>query len=928
MAVSASLYAQDTLPLQTGRETGSQQNEVVTEQVETQAQRSVRSLLQVAEEMLVYGRLRSTASSIIDERRDKSVAVDIIGIDAIDRAGDSTVAIALQRLPGVTLVNDKYVYVRGLGERYLNTTLNGAVVPSPDLTRNVIPLDIFPTSIVKSLAIQKVSSANMSAAFGGGNVDIRTTGTPEDLLFSFELSTGLNTEGSGGFITYNGGGQDDFGTDDGTRELSPLIRSAVGTYRANFNPMNIESIDDITREQANAVNRNLAMELYRDISIEDKSNSPDLGAEVNFGNVFNIGGGIQLGFLAGVFYDQGWRNKDSVSRKFSAPNEQVSFIRESDYSVDITGNFSLGLILNDENRIDTTNIYLRNTDDEVRVNNFFNANDQLSSGRGQRYTEYQYEERNLMVNQIHGTHEFGSTTIAQLGLGQLSFLEGLSFDWYYSDSEATTDIPSALRVISFTTADPVTGETITSTVGSDDRNSAQYRFSDLNDYVESYGWKLAYPFELGSMYIKLTAGNEYWEKVRYFEQLRFNLGSRAQGNTAVFSGPLGGIYADQNIQDERLGFEIRVQDATSSYLAANKVISNYGLVDITWDDSFRAVAGLRQEDYQQVNLGWNPNEFTGSPLVGLTQAFNALSRNESLDSNPVSDFFEDATFIDTDTYGSLALTYMTTDFWAEDFQLRFNYAETTVRPDIREIANSSYTDPITDISVNGNPDVRPSLLKNYDLRAEWFFENGDNFTLSAFYKDITNPIELFEAAATDDNIAAKIQNADSAEIAGIELEFLKSLGGFSNALEPFYIQGNFTLLDHELIVGNRADAPTNLVRGLQGASDYAANLMIGFDADNGKHAATFVYNVFGERLFFAGRNGAPDTFEQPFHSLNLVYSYYPFDNLTIKVKGKNLLNESLNIERTLTQSDGSKQDVVIRSENVGVSFNLSVKYEF
>ena len=139
----------------------------------------------VMEELLVTGgRLMSGAESLAVERQEAAVATDLLGADQISRIGDSTVALALTRVPGVTLVDGKFVFVRGLGERYSNTTLNGAMVPSPDLSRNVLPLDIIPTSIVDSLAIQKVPSADKPAAFGGGSVDIRTTSIPDDILFN------------------------------------------------------------------------------------------------------------------------------------------------------------------------------------------------------------------------------------------------------------------------------------------------------------------------------------------------------------------------------------------------------------------------------------------------------------------------------------------------------------------------------------------------------------------------------------------------------------------------------------------------------------------------------------------------------------------------------------------------------------------------
>jgi outer membrane receptor protein involved in Fe transport len=293
--------------------------------------------------------------------------------------------------------------------------------------------------------------------------------------------------------------------------------------------------------------------------------------------------------------------------------------------------------------------------------------------------------------------------------------------------------------------------------------------------------------------------------------------------------------------------------------------------------------------------------------------------NESGGQQAIIDELENAVFTDDDTFASLAATYMLPGFWAEDFQLRFGYSETTVRPDLREIADSSYVDPVTGALVFGNPDVRPAQFKNYDLRAEWFFSNSDSFTASLFYKDISDPIELFQAAAGDTNTAVEIVNAESATIMGAEVEFMKSLGDFSDALIPFFLQGNLTLLDTELVAGSNADAPTNAKRDLVGASDYAANLILGFDSADEMHAATLSYNVFGERLYFAGRNGEPDAFEQPFHSLDATYSFYPNQSVIVKVKVKNILDEELEIER-----DGK----TTFREEVGTTFSASIEYEF
>ena len=872
----------------------------------------------VMEEVQIVGRLQSGASDLMLERQEQAVATDYIGAEQIGRVGDSTVAIALTRVPSVTLVDDKFIFVRGLGERYSSTRLNGAMVPSPDLSRNVLPLDIFPTSIVESLAIQKVPSADKPAAFGGGSVDIRTTGIPDDFVFSVELGSGMNT-GSSDFMTYNGGDDDRLGTDDGTRALSPAIVSALDRYRGNFALYNIRDIDNLSSTtQAEAVNRTLATALNRDISLRETSGEPDLNGEINLGNIFYLPNDMEVGFLAGASYDSSWRNRDITQRKFVNPEEQVVFEDESVYSVDMSGNLSFGINFNAENNIETTSLFLRSTDDEVSVRNYFNSNRLLSDGRGFRNTELRYEQRELTVHQIHGEHELGAQTLDSLGLDSIfnnvfGFLEGTTFDWYYSTSDASTDLPNEVNALSNTVTDPETGAVLSSSLSGSNSSAVIYRFSQLQDEVDSQGWTLAYPIALNDFDIKLSGGTDYWEKSRRYRQLEFYLGSTTlSGNDPLLTGPLGNVLSDANLLDANNGFQLMNRNNGNSYIAANQVEAAFGQIDVTWNGTWRAVMGSRWEDYQQMNLAWNPISYDGNQFPGSDS----------------EDFLDNAIYTDDDVYNSAALTWMPGEFWAEEFQLRLSYGETTVRPDLREISDSSYFDPITDIAVDGNPNVVPSQLKNYDLRGEWFFSNGDNLTVSLFYKDIVNPIELFEGAATDDNITAEIHNAASAEVSGLEVEFMKNLGDLTEALDPFFIQGNVALLDHELAAGESADAPTNPVRPLQGASDQVANLILGFDSYGGKHAATLAYNVFSERLFFAGRNGSPDSFEQPFHSLNFTYSFFPIDGLTVKFKAKNLLDQDLSIERTNRFADGSTQDVEIYNQKRGQDLSLSVQYDF
>ena len=152
-----------------------------------------------------------------------------------------------------------------------------------------------------------------------------------------------------------------------------------------------------------------------------------------------------------------------------------------------------------------------------------------------------------------------------------------------------------------------------------------------------------------------------------------------------------------------------------------------------------------------------------------------------------------------------------------------------------------------------------------------------------------------------------------------DVEGLKRLDFLGGLWESFFVQGNVTLQKSELVAGPRADAPTSTVRDMAGASEYVANVTLGFDSPDGKHTASLIYNVFGERLFVAGRNGSPDGYQQPFHAVDLTYSWYPTDSLTIKAKAQNVLRQKVEIQRA---------DVKTFEENPGSTISLSASYKF
>ena len=450
--------------------------------------------------------------------------------------------------------------------------------------------------------------------------------------------------------------------------------------------------------------------------------------------------------------------------------------------------------------------------------------------------------------------------------------------------------------------DRITGDVLASQV-SLDATAADFRFTELEDEVTNYGWEATLPYFGQDYFLELSGGYNYASKNRVYEQAQFGLGFTGVEDVGLLQGDLGDVFSDANLLNPANDVVFDRQGTNNqSYIAATITEGAFAKFDYTLRDRWRASAGVRWEQYSQVALDFNLFGFTADDPQ-ITQDPEALA---------------EGTFEREDWFPSIALTYIG-NWWAETFQLRFGWSETVVRPDLREITDASYIDPITTDLVDGNPGVSPSDITNYDIRAEWFFTSGDNLTLSAYYKDIDTPIEFFESAASDTNTTREIVNAESAEVYGIEIEGLKNLAFLAPELSGFYVQANVTLQKSELVAGDEADAPTNNRRDLVGASEYIVNAQLGYDSTNARHAATLAYNLFGERLFVAGRNGAPDGFQKPYHSLDLTYSWFPTDTLTIKARIKNILDESVEIER---------EGVTVFSEEDGTQASMSLKWQF
>lgn len=873
------------------------------------------------EEVVVVGRLRSATTNVTAERMQQAVVTDLLSIEDITRVGDSTVAEALRRVPGLTLVDNQFVYVRGLGERYSSTRLNGSDVPSPDFMRNVIPLDIFPTSILDSLSVQKGYSADMPAAFGGGSIDIRTRKIPDGPVLDIEVGGGWNFESDGSTYRSQRGGDDWLGDDDGTRALPAQLSEAISRFRGNIGPNAIQRTlqfdEPASLADAEQINRGLASALNTQSGVRRGDVDPDLNLDIAAGNRYYLGDSEawEVGGLIVGSYNRNTRNRERINRELVDPDERFFRTSRTVNQVAVTGAVKGGVVWNGEHEIGASYLFLRNTENDINYSSGFNSNFLQRDGQQLGFYGTRYEQRELEVMQFEGRHELGKATLGLLPIN-LSWLEGLTFAWRFSDSTATTEVPNETRYGFQNQVDASTGEVLNSRLRN--TNSAGiFRFTDLEDQVESAGWDISMPFRRNGWDVELAGGYEYSRKGRSFNMLQFFLDATRVPLDDLFFNPGGN--ADSLLTPSILGsaaddYRVSVNTGLDEpYLAAQAVDAAYGKFDVTWNDTWRLTAGVRWEQFNQAAVPFSPLQFS-------TQAGQASSDPDVLQRS----------VIQTDElYPSLALTWMATDFMgAEDFQFRLGYSQTVARPDLREISPAVYIDPLTESRIFGNAELRPSELTNWDARAEWFFRGGDTFTVSAFYKEINDPIETVQFAGSDDNNVLTFVNADEGEIYGVEFEGVKYLGfaapWVGNWIDSFFLSANVTLSDSELGIGDNALSLTNQRRRLTQHSEWVFNMHLGYDAPGNRHSASLVYNVYGERIFSAGRNGAADAFEQPIHLVDFMYNFYPTERLKLSASVQNLLNE----KREIDQASVEFGPVTIFEQLIGTTASASLKWSF
>jgi TonB-dependent receptor len=836
---------------------------------------------ELPEFVVVVPHISGSLASVLEERREEVAVANILGAEQIAKAGDSDAAGALKRVTGLTLVGGRFIFVRGMGERYSSTLLNGANVPSPDPTRRVVPLDLFPAGIIESIAVQKSFTPEMPAEFGGGTVQLRTRHLPEEPFLDAEVKLGYNDQTTGKVgLDYRGGGSDWTGYDDGTRAMSDLLAAATadGTRLKEFSRFTGEGY---TREELEAIGESLP-ENYK---LYAKDAPPNTGFGLAGGQRFDVGDAFTLGFLAALDYDDTYlttvqqRTDYVVGAGEELESENDYTYHTSARNIDASGFVTLGAEIGEHNRLTWNWMLLRSTSDLAQRYGGFNKD---ADGGDIQFTDLEWIERQLLSNQLLGEHTIPA-------------LWDMQWTWDLSESSAETDEPDS-RSYRY---DPDTLTAATDDLIFSLRNdSNQRRWAELEDNGDTWNVHLVQPISLWDRVdLSARAGVGSVDRDRLSNTRRFAFQSRGSlsGSVDLRRNP----NPEEIIFDETIapnGWQLNeVTIPTDAYTADQTLDSRYFALDFLLDDWLRLGGGLRREESEQSVVTFDIFNEQGDPIV------SELSTDDAFRS-----------FSGTLIFG--------------EHQIRAGYGETTNRPDFKELSPAIYKDPLLDRFIKGNPDLIPAYLNNYDLRWDWYFDQDEFVSLGVFYKEFVDPIENVILAG-----AARItsfDNALSAENSGVEFELYTDLDFISRWWgEPewwgkWYVNTNYAWIDSTIELSEENSAvQTSDSRPLQGQSPYVLNFQLGYDdLDRGINSA-LLFNLFGEYIVDVGTNGAPDVYSQPRPILDFVYAqaFGADDRWKFKFRARNLLDA----EVELTQGGATT-----RSFTVGREYQAAVEWSF
>lgn len=828
--------------------------------------------------------------------------VSVLTSADIERTGEGDIAGALSRVTGLSVVGNGYVYVRGLGDRYSLALLNGLPLPSPEPLKRVVPLDIFPTSVIASGIVQKSYSPNFPGEFGGGVINLTTKAAPKEGFLTISAKVGFDSRTTGQLgYTYFGSPTDWTGFDNGQRNLPPALSRFYNSG---------QHISDINSQQLTSLGQQLIQP--RIAVVQRNSEIPvNSGGNISAGRSFDIGT-TTLGLIGTVGYDNSWQTRDitlQLANSVDLSSKTYDYERvATDNHITVDALLGAGLEFG-RNKIRLTGLYIRDVNKQARLTNGF---DFASSANGVHsiFQDTAWYQRQLFDVQGVGEFKFGDLSVdTRLGYANSQRKAPYETSFRYSQVPDTAAV-AGYRGQFVNVLDNQTGD-------------ASVGFSDLNEDLYSAGLDLSYK---GIPGLVLTTGFAYNDTERDSERRVFSYVARNEGRTLYYGanldnpGPFSLLRPDYLLEPALLAFlntnsvNVAITEDTEGSGKFRASLVNYaGYLQGRWEitDAVSIDGGVRYE---------TANQYVRSIELYTTAPFTPSQRNT----------------IDRDYW--LPSATVTWELQT-GMQVRVSGSKTIARPQFRELLAQGYYDPESNRLFSGNRFLTDSQLYNAEARWEWYFAKDQHLSVAGFYKRIDHPIEQFQTTGGNEVISS-FANAPKADLYGAEIEFQKYFDVFAN--RRLLLIANYTYTSSKVKVGandttiapDSAGLPvpaSNLFadgRPLTGQSDHIANLQIGLEQTGGHLSQqTLILNYASKRLVARPENLAqPDIYEYPGFHLDFVVRH-GFTVGGVEVEAKLDLRNITGTKYQVYQDNGTNR-IYFNRYNVGTSGNFSLSFDF
>lgn len=822
---------------------------------------------------------RNTDAAMIQVAKNSPVIVSNVSAQEISRTQDTNAGEVIRRVPGVSLIDDKFVMVRGLSQRYNNVWVNGGAVPSSEADSRAFSFDIIPSSQIDNLTIVKSPTAEYPADYSGGFIIVNTKEIPAENSFNIAMGGNWNTSSAFQNFSYSKGSATDFlGFDNGLRNLNGGIHADLNQQLdANGKPVG----DYATSLLGNGLNN--------DWLVKNRKPLGDLKLAASLNQRWMLGGRT-LGMLAALNYTNEYRTYENMENNlygiYDAANDKPNYLR---HSVDnqYNNNVRLGAMLN-------FTFLSKDGNHKYQLKNIFN---QLATSRYtwregvsaqsnlERSAEYYYRSRTTYNGQLTGKHTFTSDAL----------------DWSIGYAYANRHLPDRRRYL---IDDALESGVYALSTG----NDISREWTQLDEHILSLGINDKHHFKFGNFEPDLQVGayGEYRSREYQTRNFIYNWNVSANNMPSDFrhSDIPTLLSSEANMGYDKL-YLLEEKQMRNNYRGHNTLGAGYLAMSLPFG-KLGIHAGVRFE-HNDMELISNSRDYEKSES----------SRHYKTD----------------DVFPSLNTTYKISD----QHQVRLSYGRSINRPEFREVSSSVYYDFDLASNVQGNTELKNCYVDNLDLRYEWYPSRGELISLAVFYKHFDSPIEWTYTVAGGTDLIYSYKNAKSANNYGVELDIRKNLDFIG--LKDFSWSFNGALIKSKVQFEKGAKEED---RPMQGQSPYLINTGIFYKNEPLKMDIALLYNRIGKRIIGVGRSEGstgddsnsrvPHSYEMPRNTIDFSLAKKFGNHLELKLNVRDLLAEKIYYKQfaDVTYSDGSKKQVeeIARCYKPGRNIGLQAIYKF